>query len=63
MTDRLATVRRVDNIAVVTIDDGKVNVFSSAMAARLAECFAEIGGDVGAVVVSGRPACSRRAST
>src|SRR3990172_9950791 len=55
MADTLATVRREANIAILTIDDGKVNVFSSAMAKRLQQCFAEIGPDVGAVVVTGRP--------
>ncbi len=55
MSDKLATVRHEANIAVLTIDDGKVNVFSLAMAERLKQCFAEIGPDVGAVVVTGRP--------
>jgi enoyl-CoA hydratase len=55
MTDTLATVRREGNVAILTIDDGKVNVFSAAMAKRLQECFDEIGSDVGAVVVIGRP--------
>lgn len=55
MSDKLATVRHEGNIAVLTIDDGKVNVFSLAMAERLKQCFAEIGPDVGAVVVIGRP--------
>jgi enoyl-CoA hydratase len=55
MTNPLATVRHEANIAVVTIDDGKVNVFSRAMAQRLCECFDEVGPEVGAVVVTGRP--------
>jgi enoyl-CoA hydratase len=55
MSGALATVRHEDNIAILSIDDGKVNVFSPAMAKRLQECFDEIGPDVGAVVVTGRP--------
>jgi enoyl-CoA hydratase len=55
MPEVLATVRHEDNIAIVTIDDGKVNVFSPAMTKRLQDCFAEIGPNVGAVVVTGRP--------
>ncbi len=55
MSDTLASVRYQANIAILTIDDGKVNVFSAAMAERLRECFDEIGPDVGAVVVTGRP--------
>jgi enoyl-CoA hydratase len=55
MTHQLVTIRHEANIAVVTIDDGKVNVFSRAMAQRLCECFDGIGPEVGAVVVTGRP--------
>ena len=55
MGHRLASVRHDGNIAILSIDDGKVNVFSLAMAKRLQECFHEIGPNVGAVVVVGRP--------
>ena len=51
MSDSLATIRHEDNVAILAIDVGKVNVFSPAMAKRLRECFAQIGSDVGAVVV------------
>ncbi len=55
MADNLITVRREDNIAVVTLDDGKVNVFSPAMATELQACFDKLDPEVGAVVVTGRP--------
>ncbi len=55
MPDNLVTVRREENIVILTLDDGKVNVFSPAMADRLADCFDEIGPETGAVVVTGRP--------
>ena len=55
MPDALVTIRRQGDVAVLTMDDGKVNVFSCAMAERLRSCFDEIGPDVGAVVVAGRP--------
>jgi enoyl-CoA hydratase len=55
MPEVLATVRRDGNIAILSLDDGKVNVFSLSMAQRLQECFEEVGEDVGAVVVTGRP--------
>ncbi len=55
MSHALATVRYEADIAIVTIDDGKVNVFSPAMAGRLQQCFDEIGPHVAAVVVTGRP--------
>jgi enoyl-CoA hydratase len=55
MADAPATIRYDGSIAILAIDDGKVNVFSPAMARRLQQCFDEIGSDVGAVVVIGRP--------
>ncbi len=51
----LATLELQENLAVVRLDDGKVNVFSRAMAEGLQACFDEIGDDVGAVIVTGRP--------
>ena len=50
----LVSVRHEGNIAILTMDDGKVNVFSAAMAARLKQCFDELSPDVSAVVVTGR---------
>jgi enoyl-CoA hydratase len=50
-----ATVEYHENIAVVRLDDGKVNVFSKAMADELQSCFDQIGETTGAVVVMGRP--------
>ena len=44
MTDSPVSVRREGNVAVVTLDDGKVNVFSLAMARRLQTCFDELAG-------------------
>lgn len=55
MAKEIVTVETQDNIAVVTLDDGKVNVFSPAMADRLQACFDRIDPDIGAVVVTGRP--------
>ena len=55
MPDPLVTVRHEENIVILTLDDGKVNVFSPAMADRLQACFDDIDLEVGAVVVTGRP--------
>ncbi len=55
MSDTLVTVRHEPHVTILTIDDGKVNVFSAAMAKRLQECFEDIDPDAGAVVVTGRP--------
>jgi enoyl-CoA hydratase len=48
-------VRHEGDVAVITLDDGKVNVFSLAMAQRLQSCLDEVGDEVGALVITGRP--------
>ncbi len=55
MSETLVTVQQDENIAVLTLDDGKVNVFSASMAERLQECFNTLDPGIGAVVVRGRP--------
>ena len=55
MSDSLVTMQQEENIVVLTLDDGKVNVFSQAMAERLQQCFDEIDPTIGAVLVKGRP--------
>lgn len=55
MPDELVSIQRDGNVAILTLDDGKANVFSPAMANRLKACFEEVGSDFGAVVVTGRP--------
>lgn len=55
MSDSPVTTSREGNIVIVTLDDGKVNVFSPAMAEALQACFDSIDPEIGAVVVTGRP--------
>lgn len=55
MSDSLVSVQQEGSITVLTLDDGKVNVFSQAMAEQLQQCFSEIDPASGAVVVTGRP--------
>ena len=44
-----------DGVAVVTMDDGKVNALSSAMLTQLDEALARASADAKAVVIAGRP--------
>jgi len=55
MADSLVSIHKIDDITILTMDDGKANVFSSAMARRLHECFATLDAESGAVIVTGRP--------
>ncbi len=53
----LVTYRRDDRISTVTMDDGKVNVFSLAMLGALHEAFDQAERDGTVVLLAGRPGC------
>jgi enoyl-CoA hydratase len=56
MTD-LVTYQRSGDVSTITMDDGKVNVFSIPMLESLHEAFETAEGDGTVVVLTGRPGC------
>lgn len=54
MSDKRVKVEKDGDITIVTLDDGKANVFAAAMAEQLQECFDSIDTNTGAVIVTGR---------
>lgn len=55
MSDKRVKVEKDGDITIVTLDDGKANVFATPMAQQLQDCFNSIDKNSGAVVVTGRP--------
>src|SRR5271157_184488 len=53
----LVTYRPADLVSTITMDDGKVNVFSIAMLRALHEAFDQAERDGTVVLLSGRPGC------
>ena len=53
----LVTYRRADLVSTITMDDGKVNVFSIAMLRELHGAFDQAERDGTVVLLSGRPGC------
>jgi len=53
----LITYRRSDRVSTITMDDGKVNVFSIAMLRELHEAFDQVERDGTVALLSGRPGC------
>jgi enoyl-CoA hydratase/carnithine racemase len=53
----LVTYTREDPVSTITMDDGKVNVFSIAMLHGLHEAFDQAERDQNVVLVKGRPGC------
>jgi enoyl-CoA hydratase len=54
MSDSPVSLRKEGNISVITIDDGKANVFSEVMTSALSAALDEIDVTEGAVVIEGR---------
>ena len=47
MTKKLATLTTKDNISIITLDDGKANVFSPAMIEDINKCLDKVPTDKG----------------
>ena len=54
MSDKLATLKKEENISVITLDDGKANVFSTKMSIDINECLDEVSKEDGCIVLTGR---------
>ena len=54
MTDQLATLTTEGDVSIITLDDGKANVFSSAMSSNINQLLDEVPNDKGALLITGR---------
>ena len=54
MSDKLATLKKEENISVITLDDGKANVFSTKMSIDINECLDEVSKEDGCIILTGR---------
>ena len=54
MTEKLATLTTKDNISIITLDDGKANVFSTAMIEDINKCLDQVPIDKEALIITGR---------
>ena len=54
MTAKLATLTNEDDISIITLDDGKANVFSPQMIQDVNECLDKVPTESGALIITGR---------
>ena len=54
MSEKIATIKKEDDISIITLDDGKANVFSPEMSNQLNECLDEVDTESGCVIITGR---------
>ena len=53
MTD-YATLEKIDDVSVISLDDGKVNVFSIEMLEAINNCLNDVPKDSGSLVIKGK---------
>jgi enoyl-CoA hydratase len=54
MTNKLATVSFRDEVTIITLDDGKANVFSPAMIKEVHNCLDKVPTESGSLIIAGR---------
>ena len=54
MTDKLATLSLDEDVSIITLDDGKANVFSPSMIAAVNKCLDDVPTEKGALIITGR---------
>lgn len=55
MTDQLATLTSKGDVSIITLNDGKANVFSPEMSKTISSLLDEVPDDKGSLVITGRP--------
>ena len=54
MAEKLATLKKEGNVSIITLDDGKANVFSSQMSQDVNECLDEVATEEGCLIIVGK---------
>jgi enoyl-CoA hydratase len=55
MTDQIATLTTEGDVSIITLNDGKANVFSPEMSSTISNLLDQVPGDKGSLVITGRP--------
>ena len=55
MTDQIATLTTEGDVSIITLNDGKANVFSPEMSSTVSNLLDQVQGDKGSLVITGRP--------
>ena len=55
MTDQIATLTTKGDVSIITLNDGKANVFSPEMSSTVSNLLDQVPGDKGSLVITGRP--------
>jgi len=54
MSEKIATIKKEGDISIITLDDGKANVFSPEMSNQLNACLDQVDSESGCLIITGR---------
>ena len=54
MSEKIVTIKKEDDISIITLDDGKANVFSPEMSNQLNACLDQVDTESGCLIITGR---------
>ena len=54
MSEKIATIKKEDDISIITLDDGNANVFSPEMSNQLNACLEQVDTESGCLIITGR---------
>ncbi len=54
MSEKIATLKKEEDISIITLDDGKANVFSSEMSQQVNECLDQVETEKGCLIITGK---------
>jgi len=54
MSEKIATFRKEEDISIITLDDGKANVFSSEMSQQVNDCLDQVETEKGCLIITGK---------
>ena len=54
MSEKIATLKKENDISIITLDDGKANVFSSEMSKQVNDCLDQVETESGCLIITGK---------
>ena len=54
MSEKIASIKKDGNISIITLNDGKANVFSPEMSKQVNNCLDEVSTEEGALIITGK---------
>tara|TARA_B100001250_G_scaffold152486_1_gene130938 strand:+ start:5553 stop:6248 length:696 start_codon:yes stop_codon:yes gene_type:complete len=54
MSEKIALLKKENNVSTITLDDGKANVFSSEMSKQVNECLDQVETESGCLIITGK---------